>query len=296
MSGKGNSRQERSARGTTGTTTRQASESANPTPLARPSDAGDGGNGGSISMVIELIESFRAETRSSLDTLQSTVDSFASRLVAVETSLQECDDRLTALEAKCETLEKSNKRLTAKTEDLESRSRSQNLRILGIPENSEGPRITDFMTDFFAGTLGMNVKDGPELLDRAHRLASRPVSGPNAPPRPMIVRVHHFRVKQHILQLAREKGPLSFRGHPVHIFPDFTTEVASRRASFNNVKQKLRAANIRYGLLFPARLRVTFNGGRYSFTTPEDAEKFYVGTIAPALQAGEALGTNENEG
>lgn len=132
-------------------------------------------------MVIELIKSFRAETRSSLDAVQTTVDSFGSRLVAVETSLQECDDRLTALEAKCETLEKCNKLLMARTEDLESRSRSQNLRILGIPENSEGPRITDFMTDFFAVILGMNFKDGPELLDRAHHLTSRPISGPNAP-------------------------------------------------------------------------------------------------------------------
>lgn len=182
--------------------------------------------------------------------------------------------------------------LIAKTEDLESRSRRQNLRVLGIPENSEGPQITSCMTDFFAKTLGMDIPDGPEMLDQAHRLASRPDLSPNAPPRPMIVRVHHLRVKQHIRQLAREKGPLSFRGQPVDIFPDFTTEVASRRASFNNIKQKLRAANIRYGLLFPARLRITLNGGRYSFTAPEDAEKFYVDTIAPALQAGEADGTD----
>lgn len=85
-----------------------------------------------------------------MDTLQSTVDSFGSCLIAVETSLQDCDDRLTALEAKCETLEKCNKVPMAKTEDLELRSRHQNLPVLGIPENSEGPQITSFMTDFFA--------------------------------------------------------------------------------------------------------------------------------------------------
>ncbi len=198
---------------------------------------------------------------------------------------------VTALEAKCETLEKCNKLLMDKTEDLKSRTRRQNLRMLGIPENSEGPQITSFMTQFFAETLDMDIPDGPEMLDRAYRLASRPGLGANAPPRPMIVRVHHFRVKQHILQRAREKGPLSFRGQPVHIFPDFTTEVASRRASLNNIKQKLRTANIRYGLLFPARLWITFNGGRYSFTAPEDAEKFYMDTIAPALPTREPNGT-----
>lgn len=82
------------------------------------------------------------------------------------------------------------------------------------------------MTDFFAEMLGMDIPGGPEMLDRAQRLASRPNAGPNTPPRPMIVKVHHFRVKQRILQLARERGPLTFRGRPVKIFPDFTTEVS----------------------------------------------------------------------
>lgn len=161
-----------------------------------------------------------------MDTLQSTMDTFGSRLTVVEASLQDCNDRITELEAKCEALEKSNKLLIVKTEDLESRNRNQNLRVFGIPEKIEGTQITSFMTNFFAKTLGMDTAlGGPEMLNRAHRLASRPGSSPTAPLRPMILRVHHFRVKQCILQLAREKGPLSFRGKSMHIFPDFTTRL-----------------------------------------------------------------------
>lgn len=169
-----------------------------------------------------------------MDTLQSTIDSFGPCLIVVETSLQDCDDRLTALEAKCVTLEKSNKLLMAKTDDLESRSRHQNLRVLGIPENSEGPQITSFMTDFFAETLGMDIPDGPEMLDRAHCLASRPDLGPNAPPRPMIVRVHHFRVKQHI----RGEGTTLFSRTTSRHFPGFHNRSRFAESIFQQYQAK----------------------------------------------------------
>lgn len=214
--------------------------------------------------------------------LQSTVDSFASRLADVETSLQDIDNRVTMVEAKCEALSKSNAVLMAKTESLESRSRRQNLRVFGIGENTEGPRTTSFMTNFFIELLDIEDSAGSPLLDIAHRsLAPKPK--PGAPPRPMIVKVHHFQAKQRILQLAREKAPLSYRGSAVRIYPDFTVDVAKQRATFSNIKRKLQAADIKYGLLFPARLQLTFNNEKHVFNTPEAAEKFYKEHIASSL-------------
>lgn len=119
------------------------------------------------------------------------------------------------------------------------------------------------------------------MLDIAHRsLAPKPKHG--TPPHPMIVKVHHFQVKQRILRLAREKTPLIFSGHPVCIFPDFTVDVAKQRAAFANIRQKLQDATVKYGLFFPARLQITFNNEKYLFTTLEAAEKFYMERIALA--------------
>lgn len=108
--------------------------------------------------------------------------------------------------------------------------------MFGITEKLDGPQVTAFMTDFFAEMLGMNIPDGHEKFDWAHHLASQPGSGTNAIPRPMTMKVHHFRVKLHILQLAREKGLLTYCGHLVHIYPDLTSEIAKQRASYNNIK------------------------------------------------------------
>ncbi|KAL6475770.1 hypothetical protein MHYP_G00168100 [Metynnis hypsauchen] len=56
------------------------------------------------------------------------------------------------------------------------------------------------------------------------------------------------------------------------VFPDFTAKVARARAAFNEVRAQLRAMEgIRYGTLFPARLRITHGGKHHDFTCPEEA-------------------------
>uniref|UniRef100_A0A673IM18 Uncharacterized protein n=1 Tax=Sinocyclocheilus rhinocerous TaxID=307959 RepID=A0A673IM18_9TELE len=87
--------------------------------------------------------------------------------------------------------------------------RSQNLRIIGIPEDAEKGRPTDFMSGFFSEVLGEDLPDLQSVvLDRA--LAPKPCAGDR--PRAMIVRLHYFSDKAKILQASRKRGELTFRG------------------------------------------------------------------------------------
>lgn len=124
MTGNGSSRQERAERGRQPRNTADASIVANLRPHGGDDDSEY--DEPSLSSVIRLIESFRNESRNSIGILQSTIDSYASRLTDVESSLQDIDGRVAELEAKCEALSKSNTMLVSKTEDLESRSRRFN--------------------------------------------------------------------------------------------------------------------------------------------------------------------------
>lgn len=251
------------------------------TDLERSANTMQHGDGPSLTSVIDLIEKFREETRASIDGLRTTVESFTSRIQAVETSLQDVDDRVQTLESVCTRLSKENKSLMTKLDDLEGRSRRQNLRVIGIPEGLEGAQITKFMEDFFRETVGITASENSPLLDRAHRIPA-PKPPASSRPRPMIVRVHHFQIKQRILQLARDKS-LLFRGNKVYIFPDFTQEVVKRRMAFADVKKLLRNAAVKYGLLFPARLQVTFQDQRFTFDSPGEAMGFYHEKISPTL-------------
>ncbi|CAL8257817.1 unnamed protein product [Arctogadus glacialis] len=61
----------------------------------------------------------------------------------------------------------------------------------------------------------------------------------------------------------------------ISIFPDFTARTAKARAAFTDIRRQLRdIPNIRFGLLHPARLRITRGDATREFTSPKDAAAF----------------------
>jgi len=95
----------------------------------------------------------------------------------------------------------------------------------------------------------------------------------------MIARIHHFQIKEKILQLARQQFPLRYKGRPIHIFPDLPAEIMKQRQSFNDVRKRLRETGVRSGFIYPARLRVTHGTTDKVFSSPEEAEAF-IGTLS----------------
>lgn len=84
--------------------------------------------------------------------------------------------------------------------DLENRFRRNNIRLVGIPEDQEGVSATEFVSGVLQEVLKLDEKP---LLDQAHRtLQAKPK--PNQPPRPFVIRVHYFQVRELILRHARQ--------------------------------------------------------------------------------------------
>lgn len=145
------------------------------------------------------------------------------------------------------------------------------MRIIGLHEGTGGPRPTDFIANLLKDVLQLEERP---LLDRAHR-SLQPRPQPGERPRPFIVWVYYFRVKEDIMQCARQAGPLLYNGQRFLLFPDYTTAVAKRRVAFDKAKKLLRdRQGVKYGLLFLAQLRITRNGPQSVFNTPEEATAF----------------------
>ena len=70
------------------------------------------------------------------------------------------------------------------------------------------------------------------------------------------------------------------RNITVSIFPDYTAKTARARAAFNDVRRQLRdISGVRFGLFYPARLRITYGNVQRDFLSPVEAEK-YIGLMA----------------
>lgn len=220
-----------------------------------------------------------APINSALESITTTVAKHTSTILEMETALSTHSDNITSLEqdvvelrSKLTSITEEHSALQATVEDLVSRSKRHNLRVIGLPEDIEGNNPRQFMADLFREVAAEALSDSTPELDRAHRsLRPKPRQGS----RPVIVCFHRYIDKERVLLWAKEHRNMTYRGHNIKFYEDFSPAVAKRRAAFNQVKSLLFKKEIRFGMIYPARLRVTFNGATHIFDSPEQAELFY---------------------
>lgn len=221
------------------------------------------------------------ELKRSIERIQNKLDAHGVVLSELERGATDHSTRITELEANVGSLTTRVTYLDNRCEDLEGRMRRNNIRLLGIPEGAEGPRPTEFVAGLLQELLGLDEK---LLLDRAHRtLRSRPREG--EPPRPFVIRVHFFHVRNDMLKRSGDASPFLYKGRRVSIFPDYTTAVAKKRASFGDVKRQLRACpGVKYGLIYPAVLRLTLpDSSTHRFEDPAVAADFIKNRVNKAV-------------
>lgn len=223
--------------------------------------------------VSTLIQDAIRPIQDSLDSLQTTVTSFQKRLASVESVAGDNFERLTAAESTIKTLQGQNQSLLDRCDDLENRSRRSNLRIVNIPEGSEdGKDPVKFMSDVLMDAMGPEVFSTPPELERAHRTPTSR-AGQRSSPRTFLVCFSRFQQKEAALRWARNHE-FKYQGAPIRVYQDVSTTLAKKRAAFNSIKQALYQKNIRFHLLYPARLRVMCGDDVLTFDSPDEAQKF----------------------
>lgn len=142
---------------------------------------------------------------------------------------------------------------------------------MGVPEGKEGPNPRDFIARLLQEVL--NLEEKP-LIDRAHwSLKQRP--GPHDTPWPFVLRLHYYQTLEDIMRKAAAMKNIQYQGKKLQVFPNYPPTVAKRRALFTRTREILRGQpGVKYGLLYPVRLLVTYNSEQTSFTDPKKAQDF----------------------
>uniref|UniRef100_A0A3Q1GC67 L1 transposable element RRM domain-containing protein n=1 Tax=Acanthochromis polyacanthus TaxID=80966 RepID=A0A3Q1GC67_9TELE len=207
----------------------------------------------------------------SISSMKSDVAGLKATVTEMEQSLSTCSDDIAALQNKVYDLSKECVRLDNKCEDLESRARRQNIRIIGVPEDDPASLSAAGVSKLLVEAFKL---DKEPIVDRAHR-ALRPKPKPGEHPRAIIAKLHYYTDCADILRKARELQRIKVRNMTISVFPDHTARTARARAAFNNVRRQLREIEgVRFGLLHPARLRITHGGQQRDFTSLGEAMAF----------------------
>lgn len=205
----------------------------------------------------------------------SQIQAVATRIEEAERRLLDAEESAIASEARIASLEKQVRDMLEHVDDLDNRGRRCNVRVVGLPEDSEGKDPVKFLETWIPEHLQMTTKGNRVKLDRAHR-SMAPKPGPNQRPRPLILKFHNFRDKQRVMEAARRLGSRdqdgsTARGPKISFYNDFSAEVVRRRRAFDDTKTRLKKLGVAYALLYPATLRVTLDGKQTRFNSPKDA-------------------------
>lgn len=231
-------------------------------------------------VIKEENDGLRQEISRAISPIHKVLDECTNMLRDHSQELSELSSRMDVTKAKYTELSNKYDKLVLKLDDIENRGRRCNLRLLNVNEGLEKGNPTKFMAELLHELLGgPNGLEKPPVLDRAHRTSAAPPPA-GGRPRPFIVRFHYYQEKEQVQRLAREKGRLIFHGKDLLIFPDFSADLNRRRAAFNEVKALLRGKEgVRYGLLYPARLRVSWDGETKVFDNPKGVKDYIASKV-----------------
>ncbi|KAG7522442.1 hypothetical protein JOB18_022344 [Solea senegalensis] len=189
--------------------------------------------------------------------------SHSRRIGEVEESVSLVEDDAAALQQKVGLL-------TSKIQDQEDRARRPNLRLVGLPEKTEGPDMCNFLENCLPRTLGETLTPAP-VIERAHRIGQ---VNPNRPStsRTIVMKLLNYRDRQKILRAARRLKEVRYENHRISFYPDLSAETRQLQRQFDGIKAQLRALNIRYGMLYPAHLVIKHNDQRLIFKSVPEAK------------------------
>lgn len=225
-----------------------------------------------------------ADMLEAINSIRGDLLSHSRRIGETEERISQTEEDVTALQQKVKQLEGTTEILRNKIQEQEDRARRSNLRLVGLPEKTEGPDMCSFLENWLPKVLGDTLTPTP-VIERAHRVGQANTSRSSAP-RPIVIKFLNYKDRENTLRAARRQREVRYDNQRVSFFPDLSTETRQRQRLFDGVKTRLRVLNIRYGLLYPAHLVVTHDGKRLVFKSVAEAEDFLrniqsTGTVTP---------------
>lgn len=201
------------------------------------------------------------------------------------TKIEEMTERVGAMEKKMAEKEKwdngvrdaiiqlfnSQKSLQEKVMDLEGRSRRNNLRIYGIPENAEGTSMQRYVENMIMTKFGDSVDSGSEKslgIERAHRaLGAQPLAG--APPRSTVVRFLKSTSKSRF-SMQHGRGQCTYKRSAFFFYHDYAENIQIKRRDYGPVKKVLKEKTIQFQTLL-TKMHIHFDSGMVIYNSEAEA-------------------------
>ena len=95
-------------------------------------------------------------------------------------------------------------------------------------------------------------------------------------PRHIIITLPKMKEKERILEAAREKGTVTYKGVPIRLSADFSKETLQARRGWKEVFEVTKAKDLHLRLLYPAKLSFRMEGQIKCFPDKVKLKEFII--------------------
>ena len=93
-------------------------------------------------------------------------------------------------------------------------------------------------------------------------------------PRHIIIKMTRLKDKERILKVAREKQVVTYKGAPIRLASDYSTETSQARREWHEIFKVMNSKNLQTRPLYPARLSFKIEGEIRTFPAKKKLKEF----------------------
>ena len=161
--------------------------------------------------------------------------------------------------------------------NLQDILKCSNIRIIGVPEGEEEEQKIE---NLFEQIRKENFPSLAKEIDfqeaqEAQRVPKKLDPRRNTP-RHIIITLPKIKDKERILEAAREKETVTYKGAPIRLSADFSKETLQARRGWQEVFQVMKGKGLHTRLLYPAKLSFRMEGKIKCFSDKVKLKEFII--------------------
>ena len=125
---------------------------------------------------------------------------------------------------------------------------------MGVPEEEErGKGVESVFEEIIAENF---PKLGEEIINQTTEVHRTPNSKDTrrTTPRQIIIKMAKIKDKDRVLKAARERKKVTYKGKPIRLSSDFSTETLQARREWHDIFNAMKQKGLEPRILYPARL------------------------------------------
>jgi hypothetical protein len=193
--------------------------------------------------------------------LQNKMEGQPGRTEQTEYRISELEDEMVIKGKTEELLVKQLKTCGKKMQEFTGSIKRPNLRIMGIKEGEEvqAKGMCNIFNKIITENFPNLEKCIPIEMQEASRTPNRSDQN-RTTPQHIIIKTRSTETRERILKAVREKKQITYKGKPIKITADFSTETLKARRAWDEIFWALNENNFNPRICYPAKLSFKING------------------------------------